>query len=161
TEDPRKTGGSRDDAAECRVDVTSVAVRLAAQGAYADPGGHPYLLIGLEPAKVGGLESGEPSDLAPLVADDDAREHRSRARQSADDARADVGVHRDLVVAEADRLGEGVIPDPGDLRGGGPAVDRLLEHLHIMVGTVVEDEELDGKPRAGGRRHLHRRHQEA
>ena len=59
------------------------------------------------------------------------------------------------------RLRERGVIDPGDLGGGGPAVDRLLEHLHVVVGAVVEDEELDRQAGAGGRGHLDGRHQEA
>ena len=54
------------------------------------------------------------------------------------------------LIGQAHALGERGEVDAGELGRGGAAVDRFLEHLHVVIGAVVEHEELDRQAGAGG-----------
>src|SRR3954454_14907397 len=85
-------------------DTTSVVVRARVERADGDARGHPHLLPGREVVDVRFLQGAEPADLAAVVRDDHAGQHRAGPVQGPTDAGRDVGVVRDLVVAQAHTL---------------------------------------------------------
>ena len=138
----------------------SIVVGVALEGADADAGGHADFLVVGEAADVGGLEGVQPADFAALVADDDVGEDGAWGGEGAGDGGGEVGVADDFVISEADAGGEGGVVDSGDIGGGGSPVDGFLEHLHVVVGAVVEDEEFYGEAGAGGGGHFEGGHEE-
>ena len=98
------------------------------------------------------LRRRQPTQRTFPVLGDDPSQHRSGALRATFMPHSRSWRPGDLLVADAETLGQGRIIEPGQDRGGRPPIGLLLQSLHVVIGLIVQHEELDRQPLARRRR---------